>query len=93
MRAFWLVENYVDLAIITYPAQGDYNTEAIIYKMASARFLDVFEEETNKMKENGMALTITWAIVLNPCDAKPDFFRHLEEQPLYHLWRHQFARY
>ena len=22
---------------------------------------------------------------INPCDAKPDFFRHLEEQPLYHL--------
>ena len=49
----------MDLAIITYPAQGDYNTEAIIYKMASARFLDVFEEETNKMKENGVALIIT----------------------------------
>ena len=31
--------------------QGDYNTEALIFKMATAWFLYVFEEETNKMNE------------------------------------------
>ena len=40
-------------------ARGDHNTEALIFKMAAARFLDVFEDETNKMKENGIALIIT----------------------------------
>ena len=39
-------------------------TEALIFKMATARFLEVFEEETNKMKENTIALIITWAIIL-----------------------------
>ena len=34
-----------------YPTRGDYNTEALIFKMAVARFLDVSEEETKKMKE------------------------------------------
>ena len=29
-----------------------------IFKMAAARFLVVFEEETNKMKENAVALII-----------------------------------
>ena len=33
-----------------HPAQGDYNTEALIFKMVAARFRDIFEEETNKMK-------------------------------------------
>ena len=32
--------------------------------MDTARFLDVFEEETNKMKENIIALIITLAIIL-----------------------------
>ena len=32
--------------------------------MAAARFLYVFEEETSKMKENGVALIITLAIIL-----------------------------
>ena len=32
--------------------------------MNNARFLDVFEEETNKMKENATALIITLAIIL-----------------------------
>ena len=32
--------------------------------MAAAKFLDVFEEETNKKKENAVTLTITWAIIL-----------------------------
>ena len=39
--------------------RGDYNTEAVIFKMAAARFLDVSEEETSKMKENAVALIIT----------------------------------
>ena len=34
-----------------YSERGDYNTEALIFKMASAQFLDYSEEETNKMKE------------------------------------------
>ena len=42
-----------------HPARGDYNTEALISKMATARCLDVFEEETTKMKENAIALIIT----------------------------------
>ena len=46
------------LAIIT-PTRGDYNTEALIFKMDTARFLDVVEEETKKMKENAVALIIT----------------------------------
>ena len=32
---------------------------ALIFKMAAARFLDVFKEETSKMKENAVALIIT----------------------------------
>ena len=30
-------------------ARGDYKTEALIFKMAAARLLDVFKEETSKM--------------------------------------------
>ena len=56
MRALLLVDDYVILAI-NHPARGDYNTEALIFKMAAARFLDVFEEEMNKMKENVITLT------------------------------------
>ena len=65
MRELWLVQDYiiVYLAITDHPARGDYNTEALIFKMATARFLDVFEEETNRMKENTIALIITWAIM------------------------------
>ena len=37
---------------------------ALIFKMAAARFLDVFEEESNKIKENAISLIITWAIIL-----------------------------
>ena len=44
MRALWLVENYV-ISRYKYPARGDYNTEALIFKMAAARFLDVFTEK------------------------------------------------
>ena len=36
--------------------QSDYNTEALIFKMAIARFIDVFKEETSKMKENAVVL-------------------------------------
>ena len=32
--------------------------------LGPAQFLDVFEEETNKMKENAIALIITRAIIL-----------------------------
>ena len=39
--------------------QGDYNTEALIFKMAATQFLDVFKEKTSKMKENAVALIIT----------------------------------
>ena len=61
-RALWLVE---DCVISCYhPARGC-NTEALIFKMAAARFLDVFEEETNKMKENAVALIISRVIIPN----------------------------
>ena len=52
------------ISCFDHPAWGDYNTEALIFKMDTARFLDVSEEETNKMKENAVALIITWAIIL-----------------------------
>ena len=32
--------------------------------MATMQFLDVFEEETNKMKENAISLIITWENIL-----------------------------
>ena len=63
MRALWLVENYVT-SRYNHPARGDYNTEALIFKMSVAQFLDVFEEETSKMKENAVALIVTWTIIL-----------------------------
>ena len=39
-------------------------TEALIFKLAAARFLDVFEEETNKLIENTFALIITRVVML-----------------------------
>ena len=39
--------------------RGDYDIEVLIFKMAAARFLDIFEEETNKTKESAIALIIT----------------------------------
>ena len=57
MHALWLVEDYI-ISCYNHPAQGKYNIETAV------RFLDVFEEETNKMKENTIALIITWAIIL-----------------------------
>ena len=62
MRGLWFVEDWV-ISRYNHPARGDYNTIALIFKMATARFLDVFEEETNKMKENAIALIITCAII------------------------------
>ena len=67
MGALWLVEDCVISYYNLYArgfARGDYNTEALIFKMDTARFLGVFEEETNKMKENAISLIITWAIIL-----------------------------
>ena len=49
----------IPIYLLQSPTQGDYNTPALILKMATARFVDVFEEETNKMKENAVALIIT----------------------------------
>ena len=43
--------------IYNHPALGDYNTEALIFKMAAARFLDVSEEETNKMEKHAVDLS------------------------------------
>ena len=52
-----MVENYV-ISRHNHSARGDYNyTETLIFKMAVARFLDVFKEEKSKMKENAVALT------------------------------------
>ena len=50
MRTLWLVDDYI-ISCYNHPAGGDYNTEALIFKMDTARFLDVFEEETNKWKK------------------------------------------
>ena len=50
MRAFWMVENYV-ISRYNHPAGSDYNTEALIFKMAAARFLDVFTEKQVKWKK------------------------------------------
>ena len=57
MRALSLVENYV-ISCYNHQARGDYNIEALIFKMAATRFLDEFEEETSKIKENVVALII-----------------------------------
>ena len=58
MRVHRVVENYV-ISRYNHPARGDYNTEELIFKMTAARFfLDVFEQETRKMKENAIYLII-----------------------------------
>ena len=49
MHPLW-VEDYV-ISCYNHPERGDYNNEALNFKIAAARFLDVSEEETNKMKE------------------------------------------
>ena len=51
-----MVEDYI-IFCYNHPTRGDYNTEALIFKMAATQFLDVFKEETSKMKENTVPLT------------------------------------
>ena len=63
MCVLCLVEDCV-ISCYNHPAQGDYNIEALIFKMAAVRFLDFFKEEISKMKENAVALIITRAIIL-----------------------------
>ena len=59
-RAHWLVEDYV-ISCHNHPARGDYDTEALVFKMATAA---VFNVSGEKKKENAFALIITWAIIL-----------------------------
>ena len=47
MRALWLVEDCV-ISCYNHPARDDYNTEALIFKMATARFFDVSEVENER---------------------------------------------
>ena len=47
------------ISLYNHLVRGDYNTEALIFKMATMQFLDVFTENTSKMKENAVALIIT----------------------------------
>ena len=65
MCALWLVKDYI-ISHYNHPVRGDYmyNTESLIFKMATTWFLDVSEEQTNKMKENASALIITWVDVI-----------------------------
>ena len=57
MCVFWLVEDCI-ISFYNHPAQGGYNTEALIFNMAAVRFPVVPEEDTNKMKENAVSLII-----------------------------------
>ena len=57
MGVLCLVEDYV-ISRYNHPVQGDYNTEALIFEMATARFLDVLKEETSKAKENTVLIII-----------------------------------
>ena len=47
-RAYRLVENCV-ISCYNHQARGDYNTEALIFKMATARFLIFLEKRKKKM--------------------------------------------
>ena len=49
MCALWLVEDCV-ISCYNHPARGDYNTGALIFKMAAMQFLGVSEEEKKKRK-------------------------------------------
>ena len=49
-----LFPNWTACSPITYT-----NTEVLIFKMAAARYFDIFEKEMNKRKENAVALIIT----------------------------------
>jgi len=48
-HAHWLVEDYV-ISCYNHPAQGDYNTEALIFKMATVQFLMFLEKRKKKMR-------------------------------------------
>ena len=50
MHTLWLVKDWV-ISSHNYPMRGDYNTKALILKMATAQFVDVWEEETKKKNE------------------------------------------
>ena len=52
-----LVENCV-ISCCNSPTRRDYNTKALIFKMGTARFPDLSEEETSRMKENSVALIL-----------------------------------
>ena len=57
MHMLWLVKNYV-ISYNNHPAQGDYNTDVLIFKMIIAQFLDILEEATNKMEKNTVNILI-----------------------------------
>ena len=59
MRALSFGEDYV-ISRFNHSVRGDYHTEALIFKMVTVRFFYVFEDETNKMKENVVGLITTW---------------------------------
>ena len=54
MCALSLVKDCV-ISCYNHPARGDYNTEALFFRVAAAQFLDVSEEKMNKIKENTAA--------------------------------------
>ena len=58
MRSDWLIITSY-LTIITPCEVINIFSEAVMFKMVATRFLDVFKEETSKMKENAVALIIT----------------------------------
>ena len=47
-RVHRLVEDYI-ISCYNHPTRGDYNTEALIFKMATARFLMFLEKRKKKM--------------------------------------------
>ena len=46
----WLVEDYIR-SCYNHPAQGDYHTEALIFKIAAMQFFDVSEEKVERKNE------------------------------------------
>ena len=76
INALWLVEDCV-ISCYNYPMRGDYNTETLIFKIAAAWFLDVFEEETNKNYERKCSFSdnhlSTKTIILLWFEVPPDF--------------------
>ena len=55
--------------------------------MAPARFVDVFKEETSKMKENAVALIITWAIILKNYSSQAQWIFSNYWMRLSMIWR------